>query len=327
MSNKNNINLTMIQRYGQLCLCIILTILTAGCTSKANKVHLNRFEQYLFGQSTNVDPTVFRSELINYQPDNPEFMLMLEDFRSDDVVQDIYRTTDSMFHDLTWLEQDLGKALDKTAKCCTGIRYDRFYTLITADIEDYQNRVFCNDHELAISLDHYAVGAMSRYQYFGLPSYIVALSTQEHIVSDCMSAIIREHIVLPEGQLTLLDYAIAEGKVLYMLEKTLPNTADTIRLRYTGDQLLWMKRNIGQVWAWLIENNLIYSTDQMQIRNLIGDAPKTNAFGEGSAPRTTDYIGWQIVSRYMKKTGTSADQLLEETDSRKILTESGWRPN
>jgi uncharacterized protein YjaZ len=71
---------------------------------------------------------------------------------------------------------------------------------------------------------------------------------------------------------------------------------------------------------------MLYSTDLVSFHNLIDDAPKTNAFGDGSAPRTTSYIGWQIVRRYMKKSGTSMSSLLEETDSRKILTESGWRP-
>ena len=63
-----------------------------------------------------------------------------------------------------------------------------------------------------------------------------------------------------------------------------------------------------------------------QLRNFIDDAPKTNAFGEGSAPRTLHYIGWQIVKQYMKKSGRTVEELLGETDSQKILTQSGWRP-
>ncbi|MBR6441822.1 MAG: hypothetical protein IKS44_07240, partial [Bacteroidales bacterium] len=69
-----------------------------------------------------------------------------------------------------------------------------------------------------------------------------------------------------------------------------------------------------------------YTSDLSVIRNLIDDAPKTNAFGDGSAPRTVSYIGWQIVRAYMKKGGATMQQLFEETDSQKILNQSGWRP-
>ncbi len=63
----------------------------------------------------------------------------------------------------------------------------------------------------------------------------------------------------------------------------------------------------------------------MRLHNLIDDAPTTNAFRD-SSPRTTDYIGWQIVSRYMKNSGISMQQLLEEADAQKILSQSNYRP-
>ena len=326
MLNKNSIVHKWMQRYGRLYLCLLVVATLTSCGGgRRQDVHFNRFEQFLFSQKSDYKPADFRTNLINFNPEDTAYLRALDDFRSDEVVYDIYRITDSLYHDIRWLERDLGGALARLSELCPDIRYDGFYTMVTADIDDYRNRVFCNDHELAVSLDHYAVGNMERYQYFGLPAYIIALSTREHIAADCMAAIAREHIVLPEGQLTMLDYIVAEGKVMWLLEKTLPHTPDSILLRYSSAQLDWMKHNTANVWAWLIENRMIYSTDYALLRNFIDDAPKTNAFGDGSAPRTVAYIGWQIVGRYMKKSGASAAELLEETDSQKILTISGWR--
>jgi hypothetical protein len=87
-----------------------------------------------------------------------------------------------------------------------------------------------------------------------------------------------------------------------------------------------MEENLENVWGWLIQNDVLFSTDMAKLRNLLDDAPKTNAFGDGSAPRTNAYIGWQIVKQYMKKSGASLGKLFAETDSRKILETSGWRP-
>lgn len=294
-----------------------------ACCSRGEPVEILRFERFLFEKSGNGDD--FRSPLLNYYPEDATYGAMLAEFTGDAVVRDIYRTTDSLYHDLGWLEKRLGEALQRAERLYP-LHYDRVYTLLTADFDNYQNRVFCSDHELAISIDRYAVGDMPQYGNFGLPSYIVSLSTREHILPDCMAAIARAHIVLPEGEMTLLDYAVAEGKALYFVEQTLPHTADTLRLRYSKEQLEWMQRNTKNVWSWLIQNRMLYSTDLTTLRNLIDDAPKTNAFGEGSAPRTAGYIGLQIVRAYMKKNGASMQQLFEETDSQKILTLSAWRP-
>ena len=314
---------------------LFVSMLAAGCHGRGEKqeVVFHRFEQLLFDtpperlqSALERELPTYSSGLLNVHPEDERYMLMLTDFVGDTVMRNIYNTTDSLYHNLDWLEDELGAALRRAERLCPHIHYSQFYTLITGDYQDYQNRVFCDDHSLAISIDHYAVGSMPQYQYFGMPSYLLALCTPEHLATDCMAAIARAHIALPEGDMTLLDYALAEGKALYFVEQVMPRVADTLLLRYTADQLRWMERNVAQVWAWLIQNKMLYCSDVAQLRNIVDDAPKTNAFGEGSAPRTPAYIGWQIVKQYVKRSHCSMSELLEDTDSQKILTESGWRP-
>lgn len=310
-----------------LCLGAIL----ASCCGKHAKVEFRRFERMLFTSTPNAlasHKAEYESELINFYPDDTAYMADLLDFIDDTVVRYIYRVSDSVYHDLDDVEQQLGKALQRAGKLCPEMKkYDRFYTLVTADYDNYNYRILCNEHELAVAIDMYAVGHMERYGYFGMPNYILGLCSREHIAPDCMAAIADVHKQWPKGQPTLLDCAISEGKTLYFLEKTMPDVPDTILLRYTGDQLAWMEKNVEQVWTWLLDNQLLFSTDYARLRNFMDDAPKTNAFGEGSAPRTPAYIGWQIVRRYMKKhKKVTMEDLLNETDSQKILNESGWRP-
>lgn len=310
-------------------LCALLLSL-AACTGKPTiDVHFNRFEQLLFDtplpqlQSTlSANRQSYSTPLLNLMPDDPQFMHALSDFVTDPEVRRIYTVTDSLYHDLSWLEKELADALLLSRKLCPELQYTGFYTLLTADFDDYRNRVFCTDHELALSIDRYAVACLPGI----VPSYIQNLSQPQYIAADCMAAIARANIALPDADLSLLDYAIAEGKALYYVQQTLPRAHDTIVLRYSSDQLGWIKANVEQVWGWLLKNNLLYSTDITHLRNLIDDAPHTNAFGPSSAPRTTSYIGLQIVSRYMKRSGATIHQLFENTDSRSILTTSAWRP-
>ena len=81
-----------------------------------------------------------------------------------------------------------------------------------------------------------------------------------------------------------------------------------------------------QEWGAFIQKQLLFSTDKFELRNLIGEGPKTNAFGDGSAPRTIDYLGWQIVKKYMESGDVTLADLFADTDSRKILNKSQWRP-
>ena len=273
-------------------------LLLGACNNGGVDVRFHRFERLLFDTPTEslqqvLDDSlqVYSTPLLNVAPHNQQYMQALGAFVNDPAVRRIYTVSDSLYRDLGWLEKTLGKALQRSNKLCPEMTYDGFYTLITADFEDYRNRVFCTDHELALSIDRYAVGKLPGT----VPAYIERISRPEYIAADCMEAIARANTVLPDGDLTLLDYAIAEGKAIYYAQQTLPKAHD-------------------------------YTTDLSQIRNIIDEAPHTNAFGQNSAPRTTSYIGWQIVSRYMKKSGASMQQLLYNSDSREILSTSGWRP-
>ena len=306
-------------------------LLTACSGSEVVKFH--RLEQLLFSTPTEQLPNVmkahqeeYNTELISFYPDEPEFVQMTQEFVSDPVTRDIFHITDSLYHDLSDVERQLGRALTRAYKLCPEMPHvERFYTMVTGDF-NYTFRVYSNSSDLCISLDNYALEAMEKYQHFGMPQYIVRTATREHIVPDCMYVLGGLQCETDDSELSLLDYAIIEGKKLYFIEQTMPSIADTILLRYTADQLAWMKDNVAPVWGWLIQNKLLYSTDIGQFHNIIDDAPHTNAFGQNSAPRTTAYIGLQIVRRYMKKSGATMKELFDNTDSHAILTTSGWRP-
>lgn len=310
----------------------LLSLFAVSCGRESVDVKFRRFEKLLF----ETDPSRLREELtlrqpefntplINCMPDNPDYMRRVEDFVGDPFMKEIHRLCDSCYTNLHWLENELGQALAKASKLSPDVVPNRFYTMITGDLDDYTNRVFCRDGDLVLSIDHYVLPYTQHLAFCNCPMYIVQLSRRQYMAADCMAAIARSRIAMPDGEPMLLDYMVMEGKVQYFLKETMPSVHDTIRLRYTATQLDWMEHSVKDVWGYFLQNNLLYEKDMARIHNFIDDAPKTNAF-RNSAPRTTDYIGLQIVEAYMKRSGVSLDELFANTDSQSILQKSGFKP-
>lgn len=315
-----------------------MAIVFAGCHRKGpssshnpDNIEILRFEEVLF--STPLDQlqkklveskSDFNTPLIVLEPENEQYMEMVRGYVSDTVVGTIYKTVKERYGDLSWLEESLTPALKTSHELISRINPKKVYTMITGTF-DYQNRVFCDDYSVVISIDQYVLPEMERYQYFGIPMYLVSLSDSAFILPDIVSTLAKNAIAIPEQEMTMLDYMIAEGKALYFLDRVLPDVEDCLKIRYTQEQMEWVKHNEGMIWAYFSQNNLLFETNVSRFRNFIDEAPKTNAFNE-SAPRTPSYIGWQIVKRYMQKNKVSMQQLFDETDGRKILTQSGYKP-
>lgn len=308
-------------------------VLVSACHYTSDEaVQLHRFERVLFdtpmeqlqGKLQSVSGE-YSTELLNIQPNNPDFMQMLSGFVQDPTMREVYRLVDSVFGDMQEESEELGKALKRAQELSPTLRYDKVYTFVSG-MFDYDMRVGCNSHELVISLDQYILPYTEKFNYFNSPLFLVQQSRRQYLVTDCMEAIGRQHIAIPQDkEMSLLDYMVAEGKAIYFAEQTLPGTPDSILMRYSKPQIEWMQKNETNVWSYLLQKKVLYDNDYMRFHNLIDDAPKTNAFRD-SSPRTPYYIGWKIVSRYVENTGVSMDELFEETDAQKILSKSNYRP-
>ena len=308
-------------------------VLVSACHYTSDEaVQLHRFERVLFdtpmeqlqGKLQSVSGE-YSTELLNIQPNNPDFMQMLSGFVQDPTMREVYRLVDSVFGDMQEESEELGKALKRAQELSPTLRYDKVYTFVSG-MFDYDMRVGCNSHELVISLDQYILPYTEKFNYFNSPLFLVQQSRRQYLVTDCMEAIGRQHIAIPQDkEMSLLDYMVAEGKAIYFAEQTLPDTPDSILMRYSKPQMEWMQKNETNVWSYLLQKKVLYDNDYMRFHNLIDDAPKTNAFRD-SSPRTPYYIGWKIVSRYVENTGVSMDELFEETDAQKILSKSNYRP-
>lgn len=163
-----------------------------------------------------------------------------------------------------------------------------------------------------------------------IPQYISRRFTPENITPRVLETYIREELY-PEADasVSLLDKIVYNGKVLYLMQKALPTVPDSLLIGYTEAQSAWCKTYETDIWAYFIDEKLIFESDYAKIQKFLTDAPFTPGLGENnqSAPKLGVWVGWQIVKNYMDKhPELEPKDLLALQDAQKILRNSGYKP-
>ncbi|MGB1216942.1 MAG: gliding motility lipoprotein GldB, partial [Saprospiraceae bacterium] len=115
-------------------------------------------------------------------------------------------------------------------------------------------------------------------------------------------------------------------KKLYLLDKLLPHTPDHIKLGYSADQTEWCEANEFEIWQFLFNEDLLYSTDRRKYMKYVSPSPNSPGMPEDAPGRTANWIGWQIVKRYMKMNpNASIQDLIDYKDGAKLLTKTSYK--
>ncbi len=318
-------------------LFILVAVLLVSCNDKKKDsltettLKIHRFENLIFGtpiaelQQTLIDNQYDYRFLFNTDIADPAYFEEIKYFASDTIMQQVYSVVVATYPNLSWLEQELTIAMARANELMPNNQPKNFYTLMTGTFA-YYDRVMCTDSFMAINIDQYAVKNMKYFNgYFGMPMYIVNLLDSMYLPIDCMSSYAISKIPQTYAEQSMLDLMILNGKILYFLDKVFPDVADSIKIRYTSQQMEWAEENENNVWGYFIQKNLLYEKDYTKIRPFVNEAPNTTVF-ENSAPRMTDFIGWKIVRRYMDNKNISIEELFKNTNSQQILTDSGYKP-
>ncbi len=162
-----------------------------------------------------------------------------------------------------------------------------------------------------------------------IPQYISRRFTPEAITPRVVEGFIREDMFpVRDADRSFLAKMVYQGKVLFLMDAFMPAMPDSLKLGYTSQQLVWADQYKPEVWAYFLENDLLYETDYMKIQKYLSDAPFTPGLGGAdSAPKLGVYTGWQIVKQYMERNpSVTLPELLEETDAQKVLEGSKYKP-
>ena len=229
--------------------------------------------------------------------------------KSDTLQQQLRDEVYTAFPDFAPYQADLELFFKHAQYYFPGTPVPRVVTL-TTDV-DYQNRVVLADTLLLIGLDNY-LGPGHEF-YGNLSRYIAAALDPALLVSDVGSAFARK-VVPPPASRSFIAQVVYYGKGLYLKDRLMPLTPDSVKIGYTDAQLQWARANESQIWRYFIERELLYSTDKDLAGRFLDPAPfsKFRLLLDNESPgRIGRYMGWQIVRSLMEQNDLGLEEMLE----------------
>ena len=158
------------------------------------------------------------------------------------------------------------------------------------------------------------------------PAYISRRFAPEYIPVNCTKNIVDDMFPDQSTGKHLVLQMVEKGKRMYLLDRLMPKTDDSLKIGYTRSQLAGCYKNEGFIWNYFLTNGLLYNNDPAMIKNYIGESPNTPEFGEGAPGNIGLFTGWQIVKKYMENNKSLSLEGLMRTDPKKLFEESKYRP-
>jgi hypothetical protein len=257
---------------------------------------------------------------------DPSFGDLLAGFCTDKQNNDVYSMTMKLYPDLSTVEKNLedafrhylyyfpGKTVPQVCSCITG----------------FNNSIITGDSVIGIGLDRYLGADCEYYPRLEIYNYIAARMTPDYIVPDCMygwGTSEWDFVSMNYPADNVLTEMIHEGKLRYFERCMLPELPDEIIFGFTPGQMKFCRNNEGQMWQYLVENDLVFKTDHFIIRKLIGEAPFTSYFTNESPGRAAVWLGFRIVESYMARNkGIGLESLMNDINIQGILEKSKYNP-
>ena len=293
-------------------------------------IEIHRYEKALFS----IPEQNLKQGLKDIAPDFRVFLdadlddtlnlIQLHDFITNPVNRGLYENVVLQYPDLARWESELTSAFSRFHYYFPENELPDVFTYVSGLIYELPVQFISGD--MIVALDMYLGKDQVQYRRIGLPMYKTERMTSENITRDCIYDLYYYHFLKKPGN-NVLEKMIEEGKHLYFLDLILPETPDFIKIGYPEKKLEWCKNNEQNLWAFMIENQLLYSSDNNVLRRFFTDGPFSHSFSGESPARLGEWLGWQIVRAYMKNNPkiTPAQLILNE-DAEMILKESRYKP-
>ena len=294
-------------------------------------VKIERLDKKLYKIPTKKDLEALLSE----NPVFAEEFLMLSQYPIPGILVDRYYNLlnagdiDSLFYEV---DKTFGDLEDIRLQFEEAFRYLTYYfpefkvPAIKTVVTGIANDIYISDSLILIGLDFY-LGPQGKYQPENIPKYLLTRYQKDYLVPQI--------ILLYSNYFNSTDYedktALADmvyyGKAYFMAKNLMPCTPDSLFTGYSAFETQDIDEHEAVIWAGILENELLFETNNFLKDKFLSERPKTFEIGENCPGRIGRWVGWRIVEKYMEEHPDIAlPELMKMVDAQKIFNESKYKP-
>ena len=318
-------------------LCVFVFRNNKSDTAKTKAIKIYRFEQSLFTtDSIKIKDDIlewetelgsfferFNQEILRTNSQSAGYRDEILSFVYHPDMREAYDTLMKKYPNVDFLERDLADAFDRYKHHFPERKAPRVITYFTG----FNFGVVTNDSILAIGLDYFLGKDCCFYKRLSFPEYMRFKNQKKFILPYCFEAIANNEFGAFDRGNDFLSQMIYKGKIMYFLDVMLPQLPKADKLRFSKKQIAWCEENERNIWAYLIDNEILFSTDVKQFNSYINYSPFAKGMSNKSPGRIAYWLGWKIVDEYMaNNTSLTLEKLMQNINAQEILQQSGYKP-
>ena len=256
------------------------------------------------------------SQNIQRNPDSSSYQ-SIYDFYNSEYIAEIEKEKENLYAKL-----DTKKPIIED-----GFRYLKYHfpEVKTPKFIIYMNKLFsnihCSDTSISVGLEQYIspenklIKEIPNNQLYEWQKQRMNF---EFLERDILLQWLQVHLFeAKDGKLA--EHIVQAGKILYVLNATLPNAEKKLILRYNEDQMKWAIENEEMTWNYLVKEQLLFKNNDRDKANFLNEGPQTIGLPEESPDRMGQFLGFQMVFGYMTKNKDVSLPELLKLDYNKIL--------
>lgn len=318
--------------YGLLLACSLIFL--ASCQSDKQKIQKQVEQQHVSSEVIRFDQLFFQSDLQAFkqlrslypymfiEDTSDEFWLSKKD---DPLFIELNSEVNSTYTRIDDMQRELEQFFKATHYYFQDPYTDKKILTIISEVDTRHKAVFA-DSIVLISLDTY-LGQNHKF-YQGFSEYLKPMFNSNQILPDLAQNYVEQKITQQKDR-TFLSQIIYWGKIYYVEQQLLTGISQNHEIiGYSIEQWDWAQSNQEQIWKYFLENELFYSTDNKLKMRFIDPAPFSKFYleiDEQTPGKIGSFMGWQIVSSYMKNNNVTLQELLNKS-AEEIFQQSKYKP-
>lgn len=200
-------------------------------------------------------------------------------------------------------------------------RVPRVITMVTGFMG---NDLYISDSLIIIGLDYFG-GPKATYRP-QVYDYQLGRYQKEYLVPSILFFMADQFNRMAPGDKTLLADMVGYGKSFEFVKHCAPQMPDSLILGFSEKNLTRTYNSQTQIWAFVVENRLLYEKAGLIKQKYVGERPFTPEIGPDVPGGIGRWLGWRIVGRYMAENPeVTLPELMNNPNAQQILQQSGYK--